>query len=655
MAIISRYPKGSDITVMDLSYTYPRRDEDTGKYKKDFMTIVAKDNNTGKKFHEIIYEPTYRFYMAKEGVDTSYNKFFIEKDKLDQYECKFTELAKTIAELTDNTDFYYDNIKNGNRSANKQLHWIPSVFGSDTNIEDHYRARFAQDYLNDIKPITKAYFDIEVDTIDMAGDFPQPGECPVNAISYIDDKTNSVNVFLLRNKDNPQIAEFENLFKLPLSREALFKELQQFIIDNAGGIDKATKFKINNFKFNFNFYDEEIQLIQDFFMAVNHNQPDFLLAWNMAFDIPYLIERIKKLGYDPAIIMSHPDFEEKYAEYFIDEKHRSEYELRGDYYKVASYTVYMDQLVQFASRRKGQAAFPNFKLDTAADIITKGAVRKLNYSHITTNLTYLPYKSYKTFVFYNIMDTIAQKCIEETVNDVDYIFSSAISNDTRYAKCHRQTVYLGNRTRKFYYDQGFILGNNTNTGDAVPYAGAMVGDPTHNSDYAKIKQYGESLNIMNNLDDFDFKSLYPSITRWHNMAPNTQKGKIIIDEKIHDLENPYHSEDYDRGGQFLEDLCTGNILEFGARWLGLARFRDLISDIDEYMSMNIPSIPVNIFNDDMIVPMIFYSQNCESGLKPIAHYDEGELIKPFVFNHYEDRNKSISIYKDSEIINNRGI
>ena len=73
------------------------------------------------------------------------------------------------------------------------------------------------------------------------------------------------------------------------------------------------------------------------------------------------------------------------------------------------------------------------------------------------------------------------------------------------------------------------------------------------------------------------------------------------------------------------------------------------------MSMNIPSIPENIFNDDMIVPMIFYSQNCESGLKPIAHYDEGELIKPFVFNHYKDRTKSISIYKDSEIINNRGM
>ena len=46
------------------------------------------------------------------------------------------------------------------------------------------------------------------------------------------------------------------------------------------------------------------------------------------------------------------------------------------------------------------------------------------------------------------------------------------------------------------------------------------------------------------------------------MAPNTQKGKIYIDNKIHELENPYYSEDYDRGGQFLEDICTGNILEF---------------------------------------------------------------------------------------------
>lgn len=644
MAILNKYPEGSNISLLDIDYTYPRKDQNTGNYKKDFITITYKDNNTGKKFHETIYEPKYRFYKTKPGISVEYNRFFIEKDKVESIECKFTELTKTIAELTNNTEFFYDNIKSGNRYNNRQLHWIPSIFGSDTNIEDHYRSRFAQDYINDVKKITKAYFDIEVDTINMLGDFPYPGECPINAISYIDEKTNSVNVFLLRNKENPLINEFENLFIDPISRQKLFEELKKFVIENSGGIEKAKNFGVDNFDFNFSFYDEEIKLIQDFFILVNYNQPDFLLAWNMAFDIPYIIERIKKLGYDPAIIMSHPDFEEKKAEYFIDTQHKNEYAERGDYYKISSYTVYLDQLIHFASRRKGQSAFPNFKLDTAANIITKGAVRKLDYSHITTSLTKLPYLNYKVFVFYNIMDTISQKCIESVVNDIDYIYRVCMVNDTRYSKGHRQTVYLTNRARKFYYSKGYILGNNTNTGESEPYPGAMVGDPTHNSDYSKIKQHGEIYNLFNNLDDFDFKALYPSLTRWHNMAPNTQKGKIFIDDKIHNYENPYNNETYDRGGQFLEDLSTGNIIEFGARWLHLGRIKDVIEDINEYFQKHIPSDQLNIFNNDMIKPLELYP--LAESITPFCILEENETIKPIIFNYYQQKENILNNYSN---------
>lgn len=640
MALLSRYPEGSDISILDVQYTFPRKNPETDKYDKDFIVVMGKDNRTGQKFHETIYEPKYRFYKAKPGVPVTYNRFFIEKDKVEPVEAKYNQLTKTIAELTDNTEFYYENIKTGNRRANRQLHWVPSIFGSDSNIEDHYRMRFAQDYINDVKPVTKGYIDIEVDTKYMKGDFPERGECPVNAISYIDDKTNTINVFLLINKENPLIEEFENHFKAPLTREALFKELREFIAENVGGEKKVKEFELDNIQFNFAFYDEEIRMIQDLFILINHNQPDFMLAWNMAFDIPYLIERIKKLGYDPAIIMSHPDFEEKMAEYFVDEQHKSDYELRGDYYKISAYTVYIDQLIQFASRRKGQAAFPDFKLDTAANIITKGAVRKLDYSHITTNLTYLPYLDYKTFVFYNIIDTIAQKCIETKVNDVNYIYNICVLNDTRYSKGHRQTVYLTNKARKFYYNEGYILGNNTNTGDAVPFAGAIVGDPTHNSDYGKMKQRGEILNLFNNLDDFDFKALYPSITRWHNMAPNTIKGKILIDDWVHDFENPYNNDDYDRGGQFIEDLCTDNILEFCSRWMGLARVKDIMSDICEYFATHIPVRPVNYFVEDRIKPFNIYS-SAINDMKPFVLMEEHETIKPIIINHYDNAKQAI--------------
>ena len=633
MALIKGYPEGSDLSILNAYYQYASKNPDTGKYEKDYMVISYKDNITQQKKHEIIYEPTYLFYQANEDVSLMYNNLYIDKDKVHPIECKYSELEKTIAELTGNLDFFYENIRAGNRRGNRALHKIPSIFNSDSNIEDHYRYRFAIDYKNEVYPVDKAYFDIEVDTKYMAGDFPELGECPINAVSYVDDKTHSINVFLLRNENNPLIQEFEDNFKDSAVARKLFEELQQFIIENAGGQEKAAKFDLLDLNFNFMFFDDEIELLKALFSVINHNSPDFMLAWNMAFDIPYIIERCYALGVDPALILSSQDYEVKYARYYIDELHKNDYELRGDYYSIAADTVYIDQLVQFASRRKGQAAFPNFKLDTAADIITKGAVRKLDYSHITTNLTDLPYLNYKIFVFYNIMDTIAQKCIEKTVEDVDYIYMTALNNDTRYSKCHRQTVYLANRARKYFYSMGYILGNNCNTGESVSYMGALVGDPTHNSDYAKVKENGQVYNLVDNSDDFDFKSLYPSTTRENNMAPDTIIGKIFIDNPVHKLENPYHEEMYDRGGQYIEDLVTGNALEFGRRWLQLATFKELLADVEEYFQYHIPAgnRAYEMYTDNgMMKPFVVRPNVAKDALyKPFVMLEEGEMIKPF--------------------------
>ena len=634
MSLLSYYPKGSDITILNATYHRRQQNQDTGKWDPDFMVVSYKDNANNTKGHEIIYEPTYRFYKAKDDVLIKHNMFYIEKNKVEPIECKYTDLAKTIAEITGNLDFFYENKKSGNYRANKALHTIPNIFSSDANIEDHYRARFAQEYTNEVVKVTKGYFDIEADTKRMEGDFPEMGECPINAVSYIDDKTNTVNVFLLRDieGDNPLIEEFEtNNFSDQYKANMLFRELQDFITDNVGGKEQAKKYGVDNLNFEFMFFNDEIQLLITLFQVINKNYPDFMLAWNMAFDIPYIIERCYRLGIDPAIVLSAANYIEKYATYYIDEQHKNEYELRGDYYDIAADTVYIDQLVQFASRRKGQAAFPNFKLDTAADIITKGNVRKLNYSHITTNISELPYKDYKTFVFYNIMDTIAQKCIEVTVEDVDYIFATCVTNDTRYSKGHRQTVYLTNRARKFFYDMGYILGNNCNTGEKTPFPGAMVGDPTHNSDYAKKRSsFGEIFNIVDNSDDFDFKALYPSIDREHNLAPNTIIGKILIDNKVHKYENPYHNEDYDRGGQFIEDLVTGNSLEFGKRWFNFAGFREMLEDIDEYYQMNIPIINNRVYDDrGFYVPFTIRPNAQDEMMRPFGYLEDDEMIKPF--------------------------
>lgn len=642
MALIRKYPEGSNLTIMNASYHKSEKDPMTEKWKKDFINIVYKDNNTGEKHHQFIYEPDYIYFKLNEGeLVTDYNRFYIQKDRVHPVTCKYRELLKSIAEEINQLDFFYTNIKAGNFRNNKLLHTNTNIFETDMDIEDHYRMRFAQDYVNESTPLKLGYMDIETDIKVINNRFPQPGEVPVNAVTYIDDKTNSCNVFLLRDirHDNPLITEFENRFKETTSRNMLFKELKEFVRDGVGGEENEVKFNIKEMKFEFFFFDTEQDLIINLFGLINHNSPDFMLAWNMAFDIPYLIERCRALGLRPEDVLSDQNYEEKYATYFIDNRHKNSYEARGDYYDIACNTTYIDQLIQFASRRKGQSAFPNFKLDTAADIITKGAVRKLDYSHIVSNLGDLPYVDYKTFVFYNIMDVIAQKCVETSVHDIDYVFKTALMSDTRYSKAHRQTVYLGsNLTRKYFHQQGFIIGNNANIDYARPFgdeekktdedkfAGAMIGDPEHNSDYPKMKQDGQVFNIANNADDFDAKSMYPSIDREFNLAADNILGKIVIDKKIHKYENPYHDEQYDRGGQFMEDLITQNPLEFGKRWLSLGGINDVIFDIIEYQNSN-PSF----------VPLM--GEECKyngNKIKPFAFLKPGESFKPIVFLNDEE-------------------
>lgn len=623
MGLIKGYPDGSDLTIVNTSYHYPKKQDD-GKYTNGDLIIIFRDNTTGKKDYTVFDNPTYDFYVANDDVYIDHHLLAIEEDKVHKVTVPYNKLEESIAKLTGNEEFYYNNIRLGNRSANKELHYLPNIFASKFNIEDHYRYKFSLSYKNTIFSISKAYFDIEVDSINMAGDFPEMGECPVNAISYINDKLHSINIFLLRNKENPLIDKFEN----EVASGTVYAELQKFIIDSVTP-KLAKKYNMLDFKINFHFYDEEIRLIQDFFLLVNINQPDFLIAWNMAFDIPYLYERIITLGYDPADIMCHKDFEKKYrvANYYID-KHATEFAERGDFYDISSYTVYLDQLIQFASRRKGQKAFDSYKLDDIGHTVAN--IHKLDYSNITTSIAKLPYLNYKVFVFYNVMDTIVQMGIEEKVKDLNYVFGKCIVNNTRYSKCHRQTIYLSNRANAEWRKDGLVIGNGSGTKEKTQYPGALVGDPLHNSDYSKYKQDNQIMNIADNLQDNDYKALYPSTAIQNNMGPNTQIGKILIDNKVFKYENPFNNPFYDRGGQFLEDYTSGDVLSFAHRWFGFANYKELLDDIIEYFTSI--SMPINPLYIDGFYRGVIYDKELTKGI-----YYQNELIKGV--HYYPDQLK----------------
>ena len=572
MNFIKGYQPGANITLLNVIYHKPVKDE-TGKYCEDSLDIIYKDMNTMEKKIQHIKQPKYIYWMTNDGVPTNYCKLCIEKDKVHPIECNYSDLKKNIAENTNNLDFFYNNIRNGNYKENDKLFSIPSVFNADMNIEDYYRWQFDMMYKNEPFIPEKLYFDIEVDGINAIGDFPEMGECPVNAITLIDESHCQVYTLLLENYNNPLINEFK---KTP----NLTTELKAFVQDKVGGKENEIKYGLDKFNYHIMFYDEEIKLIIDAFNVINTLKPDFALAWNIAFDLPYLIYRIINLGYDPAEIICHPDFKVKEVFYFID-KRADKFEERGDYAQVSSYTVYLDQLITFASRRKGQRAVASYKLDYIGNLVA--GVRKLDYSHITTKLQELPYKDYHIFVFYNVMDTIVQLCVEHKIGDIDFVFAKALSVNTRYSKVHRQTTYLINRAIKDFWDMGYIMGNNNNKhNQKVGFPGAFVADPMLVSDK-------------------------PSIIDENNMAPNTQYGKMLFPEQLDKKENRFNNDYFDRGVWFTEDLISHDRLNFCERYLHFAGYEQMYDDIIEYFTTIMP--PIRGLKD----------YDCVSGLRIMAN------------------------------------
>lgn len=615
--LIQSYPKGSDLVILDATYHFPNKQQVEGYngvktvYTPDTMTIVYKDNTTGKKGIEVIENPKYVFYMLKNNIPTpNYDMFFTDMKNLDEITCRYRDINKAIAEKLDQyegttkyTDLYKKNVRDGNYKANMDFQKSRRVFGSDIPINDFYRMRFAEQYKNTETPVSRVYLDIEVDVKLSPTDFPTNGNCPINAISYFEHDTKRLFTFLLNQKDvNPKSNEFCST----VDNRAFNKEFKDFLNETLGS-EKVKDFKLENIQTKVLVYNDELTLLKDLFGYINYTKPDFLMVWNMSFDIPFIINRIIALGGNPKEIMCIHDISPLYehCNYIVDPNHE-EFSTKGDYADITSYTVYLDQLIQFASRRRGGAQYRSYSLDYIGNEMA--GVQKLHYENIADNVMDLPYNDYRTFVKYNMMDVLVQYCIEFKADDILYVFDKALLNCTEYKKVHRQTIYLSNRATIMFKNFGnYVLGNNLNKFKPKPtvkYEGAYVADPCKFGDKYKDKVNGIPIMRASNAIDFDFTRLYPSITQEYNMAPNTEIGYIKIPNKIYEAENAIHNEKYTRSGQFIEDMTSECDIEFAHRWFNLASFKEAYADIIEYF--NTEEAPFyRLVNDDLLPKQVY--------------------------------------------------
>jgi hypothetical protein len=406
-----------NIMLLNTIYHYPKKREDGNYY--DYLDIVYKNLVTNDKHVRTIENPEMDIYVVKPEHRTfSYNQEYFPIDKLDRYRLPYKNLNLEIANILGKewTNYVKECYKTGNRYAANSVHQNAFVFGSDYPIDAWYRIQYLLNYGHDKpKPITKCFLDIEAD-------LTKPG-APINAVTVIDQVEMTSYTFLLRDKDNPLIREFEN------DIDNFKKELND---------DYA--FYYGEINYRFLMFDEEKDMLTTVFKLVNKLKRDFLLIWNISYDIPKIIERMKKLGVDPIETMCSEDFKIKEL-YFKKDTRNFQIKYKADFFKISSYTTYIDQMLLYAGLRKGSSEIRSYALNYIAELELQD--KKLNYDEVS-DFKSLPYANYRMFVKYNIKDVLLQLGLDKRTGDVDNVYLRAYSNAAQYEKIFRQTKFLNN-------------------------------------------------------------------------------------------------------------------------------------------------------------------------------------------------------------------
>lgn len=546
----------------------------------DSIDIIYKDLKTGEKYLKHIENPEIDIYFTKEEhQDYDYNKSFIELDKTEKHRCKYKDLPFYISKVAGGkyAQFVKTMIEERNFAAIQNIHKYPYVFGSDYDIENWYKIQWVLNYDNETpKKITKTYMDIEVNTSKVSG-FPKPELCPIDAVTLIDEETKSVFTFLLDTGNNPQISDFKN------SIDSFITELHEAFDESYG-----------EFEYRIYMFDDEKELIIQLFKLINTLKRDFNLTWNgYGFDIPYIIDRIRVLGMSPEDVMCHKDFPYKEVVYKKDTKNFA-ITTKSDLFKISSYTVFMDQMNNYACVRKSGSELRSYSLNTIAE--KEIGDKKLDYSE-ESDLKNLPLRNYRKYVLYNIKDVLLQYGVENKTCDLDSIYQRAYNNATQFNKVFKQTVFLKNRAYIEYYNQGLIIGNNVNIHYGVnsdndkkeKFSGALVADPELN-DHTGIIMFGApSKYIFDNVVDMDFSAMYPHLIITFNIAPNCMIGKLIIDNDVYNMLkdlNDIGDIKYDAGQDFIDNYLINNIPLMGSKWFNLPGVKKLDKLIRDKFKIN---------------------------------------------------------------------
>lgn len=481
MEPILHEPLGSKISVCDVFVYNPYMHK--GECEENVLYIVYIDS-TGKKKVRGIRNPTFDIYFTKPQYRKEWDMPRQEAPMDKVYPVAVTQktllttIYKELKKENTKSAKYYANIyetacNTGRWGARKEILKWEHVFLADLSLEDYYRLMLNVQYdCNNVGEVKMAFLDIESDTEGLTSSELAANMAPTHATTVIfthnlnGEKIPQVYTFLLKDyKRYPQQKDFEeNLDKV---MEMVHKEFDEVEIVRK----KKKKTIVTNFQYHVMFYDTEEELIVAIFSTLNLYRPDLCAIWNAEYDIPQLYYRLRRLGLEPLEVMCDSIFPRstRFIDMKIDHRGFVTAAERKTYFKMTSCIRYIDQMLSYASIRRGRKSFGGTSLDNISEIELGAHKRKFSPGVTIKNAAILEYSK---FFLYSINDVVLQFLCEYVTKDLLSLFIDMNQSNCSYENLSKQTKY----NRQFFFHKfikrGYIPGCNVN----IDYLSGMSED-----------------------------------------------------------------------------------------------------------------------------------------------------------------------------------
>lgn len=216
-------------------------------------------------------------YMTKPGLRThEHKKDFEALANLQRYECTQRMLATTIARVMKSP--YYKDIRMMCRSQ--------YVYGADVGVAEIIKNKYQERY-SDLYSLNRvAVLDLEADVV------YGTEQILSGSLTFKDRVVLVVNRFFIQGLVNVE------------------EELQKYFVDLLGEYQKSRNI---NFLVRIVDYDYEVPMV---LMQYAHEwSPDIIAIWNIAYDMPKMLNALKSANIDPATVFSDPKCPPKFMYY----------------------------------------------------------------------------------------------------------------------------------------------------------------------------------------------------------------------------------------------------------------------------------------------------------------------------------------------------